>query len=164
MFAIIESTNIYADTTVDSIKKVVAQQMVYVDGGTFKMGQTNALTETTVKPLVPSTTSDDDSPRPEELPVHTVTVSDFFISKYEVTQELWVAVMGSNPCYLEESTSQSKEPAGLLPIIPNNSQVIRTQYYSLDGKEMPYPTSRSLYIRKQTLSNGKVVTTKCYSK
>ena len=34
---------------------------------------------------------------PDELPVHTVCLSDFYISKYEVTQEQWLHVMGNNP-------------------------------------------------------------------
>ena len=34
---------------------------------------------------------------PDELPVHRVCVSDFYLSKYEVTQELWLSVMGHNP-------------------------------------------------------------------
>jgi len=36
---------------------------------------------------------------PWEQPVHTVTVSDFYIGKYEVTQEQWEKVMGSNPSH-----------------------------------------------------------------
>ena len=38
--------------------------------------------------------SDDSS---KEKPMHQVTVSDFMIGETEVTQELWQAVMGSNP-------------------------------------------------------------------
>ena len=34
---------------------------------------------------------------PDELPVHKVCVSDFYLSKYEVTQEQWLQVMGDNP-------------------------------------------------------------------
>jgi len=49
---------------------------VFVKGGTFSMG---------------SNESDD------EKPIHSVTVSDFYIGKYEVTQKEWQAVMGSNP-------------------------------------------------------------------
>lgn len=33
----------------------------------------------------------------DELPVHNVTVSDFYIGEIEVTQSLWEVVMGSNP-------------------------------------------------------------------
>ena len=57
------------------------ENMVYVEGGTFTMG-------------------DDSAPNVDQLerekPEHQVTVSPFFICRYEVTQELWDAVMGSN--------------------------------------------------------------------
>jgi formylglycine-generating enzyme required for sulfatase activity len=33
----------------------------------------------------------------DEKPAHRVTVSDFYIGKYEVTQAQWKAIMGSNP-------------------------------------------------------------------
>ena len=35
--------------------------------------------------------------RDGEKPAHSVTVSGFYICKYEVTQALWKAVMGTNP-------------------------------------------------------------------
>ena len=38
--------------------------------------------------------SDADS---DENPIHQVTLSSFSIGRYEVTQEEWQAVMGSNP-------------------------------------------------------------------
>jgi len=50
---------------------------VYVQGSTFQMG---------------STSGDSD-----EQPVHSVTLSSFYIGKYEVTQGEWQAVIGSNP-------------------------------------------------------------------
>ena len=56
--------------------------MVYVSGGTFTMGATS------------EQGSDADS---DEKPAHSVTLSGYYIGKYEVTQELWKAVMGSNP-------------------------------------------------------------------
>lgn len=34
---------------------------------------------------------------PDERPIHKVCLSEFRISKYEVTQEIWLAVMGTNP-------------------------------------------------------------------
>ena len=34
----------------------------------------------------------------DEKPVHEVTVSSFYMGKYEVTQEEYQTVMGSNPC------------------------------------------------------------------
>ena len=50
--------------------------MVYVSGGTFIMG------------------GDDSS---DQMPTHSVPLSSYYICKYEVTQALWRAVMGSNP-------------------------------------------------------------------
>jgi formylglycine-generating enzyme required for sulfatase activity len=55
--------------------------MVFVKGGTFTMGCT-------------SEQSDCDS---DEKPTRRVTVRDFYIGKYEVTQKEWRDVMGSNP-------------------------------------------------------------------
>jgi sulfatase modifying factor 1 len=57
--------------------------MVFVKGGSFQMG---------------STEGDSD-----EKPVHTVTVSDFYIGRYEVTQAQWRSVMGSDPPELNNS-------------------------------------------------------------
>jgi len=39
---------------------------------------------------------------PDEKPCHKVTLSSFYIGKYEVTQALWVAVMGYNPSSRQE--------------------------------------------------------------
>lgn len=57
--------------------------MKFVDGGTFQMGGTSEQGE------------DSES---YEMPVHSVTLSSYFIGQTEVTQALWQAVMGSNPC------------------------------------------------------------------
>ena len=60
----------------------VSFDMVEVRGGTFRMGATS------------EQGSDADS---DENPVHSVTLSGYYIGKTEVTQALWKAVMGSNP-------------------------------------------------------------------
>ena len=59
----------------------VSFTMKCVAGGTFTMGAT----------------SEQQNPFDDEKPTHTVTLSDYYISETEVTQELWAAVMGSNP-------------------------------------------------------------------
>ena len=58
--------------------------MVYVSGGTFTMG---------------ATSEQGSDAYDREKPAHSVTLSGYYIGKYEVTQELWKAVMGSNPSY-----------------------------------------------------------------
>ena len=60
-------------------------EMVFVKGGTFTMGAT---AEQGRK-----------DPWDGEKPTHLVTVSDYYIGKYEVTQAQWRAVMGSNPSF-----------------------------------------------------------------
>ena len=55
----------------------VSFKMIAVKGGTFQMGN--------------------DVGYEWEKPVHQVTLSDYYIGETEVTQELWNAVMGSNP-------------------------------------------------------------------
>ena len=59
-------------------------KMVKVSGGTFQMGGTSEQ----------GSNADDD-----EYPVHSITLSDYYIGQTEVTQELWEAVMGDNPSY-----------------------------------------------------------------
>lgn len=72
--------------TVNGIK----YNMVWVDGGTFRMGATSEQGS--------DADSDADS---DEKPVHSVTLNSYYIGKTEVTQALWKAVMGSNPSYFE---------------------------------------------------------------
>jgi len=66
--------------------KGVSFDMIEVKGGTFAMGGT------------PEQGSDADD---DEYPVHNVTLSDYYIGKFEVTQELWQTVMGGNPSSFE---------------------------------------------------------------
>ena len=57
-------------------------EMVFVQGGTFTMGCTD------------EQGSDCEN---DEKPAHQVTLSDYYIGKYEVTQGFWKKVMGNNP-------------------------------------------------------------------
>lgn len=58
--------------------------MVYVEGGSFTMGQVGSYTDLTAEP-------------------HSVTLSPFYIGKYEITQEQWGAIMGNNPSVFKGS-------------------------------------------------------------
>jgi len=60
-------------------------EMVFVKGGTFTMG----------------CTSEQSNCGDDEKPAHEVTVSDFYIGKYEVTQKQWREVMGANPSHFK---------------------------------------------------------------
>jgi len=60
--------------------------MILVEGGTFQMGATDEQ-----KPFA------DKWNQTYEYPVHNVTLDSYYIGKYEVSQALWIAVMGNNP-------------------------------------------------------------------
>jgi formylglycine-generating enzyme required for sulfatase activity len=63
---------------------------VLLPGGTFLMG---------AQPSDPERPNYDPGAEGDEMPVHQVTLSPFFISKYEMTQGQWLRVMGSNPSH-----------------------------------------------------------------
>jgi len=71
-----------SSSPVDTKRNPAEPEMVFVQGGTFTMGCT------------PEQGSDCDK---NEKPAHQVTLSSFYIGKYEVTQAQWKAVMGKNP-------------------------------------------------------------------
>jgi len=62
-------------------------EMVFVMGGTFKMGCSEEKYRD-CKAQMGSVAM---------TPVHSVTLDDFYIGKYEVTQKQWVQIMGKNP-------------------------------------------------------------------
>ena len=64
----------------------IEPEMVWVEGGTFTMGCTDEQGEDCTD---------------REFPAHQVTVSGFYIGKYEITQKEWVATMGTNPSFPE---------------------------------------------------------------
>ena len=110
------------DPTKGSIITVngVAFNMVKVSGGTFQMGATS------------EQGSDAES---DEKPVHQVTLSDYYIGETEVTQELWQAVMGSNPSGFTGS--------GLLPVERvswDDCQTFITKLNALTGMQFRLPT------------------------
>ena len=78
---------VYKGEMIDTFRvKGVEFKMIKVEGGTFSMGATSER----------GSYVDDDA-----KPVHSVTLSDYYIGETEVTQELWEAVMGSNSSYFK---------------------------------------------------------------
>ena len=68
----------------------VSFTMKRVQGGTFWMG---------AQSTNPNGQNYDSEAYSDESPVHSVTVSTFYMGETEVTQALWQAVMGNNPSY-----------------------------------------------------------------
>jgi formylglycine-generating enzyme required for sulfatase activity len=92
--------------------------LVKVIGGTYTMGDTFG---------------DGGS---DEKPTHQVTVSDFYIGRYEVTQGEWQAVMGSNPSYY--NTCGSNCPVE--QVSWNDVQTYITNLNQRSGKSYRLPT------------------------
>ena len=97
----------------------VSFEMVYVEGGTFDMGATT------------EQGSDADS---DEYPVHSVTLSGYYIGMYEVTQELWEAVMGSNPSWFKGAQNPVERVSW------NDCQNFIKKLNSLTGRTFRLPT------------------------
>ena len=78
------------NSSVTQAQRTVLQRlidnMVKVEGGSFTMG---------------ATSEQGGDAYESEKPAHIVTLSDYYIGKYEVTQEEWRAVMGNNPSYFK---------------------------------------------------------------
>ena len=92
--------------------------MVYVSGGTFTMG---------------ATSEQGSDASNNEKPAHSVTLSGYYIGKYEVTQELWNAVMGSNLSYFKGDN---------LPVCVswNDVQEFLRKLNAMTGKNYRLPT------------------------
>src|SRR5574344_162783 len=69
----------------ESGKEHIIKEMnrVCVEGGTFRMG------------------ADDGDAYDDEKPVHSVSLSDYYICEHTVTQRLWEETMGSNPSHFK---------------------------------------------------------------
>ena len=103
----------------------VSFAMVYVEGGSFMMGAPADDTEC------------DENCRP----AHKVTLSSYYICKYEVSQRLWEAVMGSNP-----SSYKSEMPDNIYIDVPVHDvswfdcQEFISKLNKLTGKQFRLPT------------------------
>ncbi len=89
-------------------------EMITVEGGTFRMGGTL---------------------HSYEQPIHSVTLSTSKIAKYEITQKLWLAVMGTNPSHITGDLNRPVEKVSL-----NMVQQFITKLNQLTGKNYRLPT------------------------
>lgn len=96
------------------IVKGVKFKMIAVEGGTFNMGtlKSNA----------------------DEKPVHSVTLNSFYIGQTEVTQELWEAVMDSNPSNFQGATLPVERVSW------EDCQQFITKLNAVTGKKFRLPT------------------------
>ena len=113
------SGSISSTTGLSAELNKLINNMVYVAGGTFTMG---------------GTSEQGSDAYTDEKPTHNVTLSSYYICKYEVTQALWRAVMGSNP---------SKFKGDNLPVEQvswNDCQTFINRLNSYTGRNFRLPT------------------------
>lgn len=115
----------YSNIVSNSVEGFIGLEMIFVQGGTFSMG---------------SASGDSD-----EQPVHNVTLSSFYISKYEVTQALWKKVvawkknnggtsLNSNPSYFSSDTLNPVEQVSWNDVmlwISHLNELLGTSVYRL---------------------------------
>ncbi len=94
-------------------------EMVYVKGGTFTMG---------------ATAEQGSDAYDDEKPTHSVTLSDYYIGKYEVTQAQWRAVMGSNPSHFTGDNNPVEQVSW------DDIQQFITKLNAQTGKKFRLPT------------------------
>ena len=99
----------------------LAFRMLPVEGGSFTMGCTHPKGEK-------HTYAD-------ELPTHKVTVNSFYLGQFEVTQALWVAVMGQNPSKWIGNDSLPVEQ-----ISWNDAQIFIARLSQITGYRFRLPT------------------------
>lgn len=119
-----KGTDIFADLKYD--------ELVYVEGGTFLMGaqsQYEPSYDWQGEQSANSYNYDPDA-RKDESPVHAVTLSSYYIGKYEVTQELWEYVMSYNG-----TTADSTKLAPVGPYFNSDFESDFSKY----GKGANYP-------------------------
>ena len=98
----------------------VSFTMIAVKGGTFQMG---------------ATSEQGSDAYDNEKPVHSVPLSDYYIGETEVTQELWIAVMGNNPSYYSGNPQRPVERVSW-----NDCQEFIKKLNQLTGKNFRLPT------------------------
>ena len=101
------------------VKNGISIEMVKVEAGTFMMGATSEMKDS----------------YGWEKPVHQVTLTnDYYMGKYEVTQALWEAVMGSNPsCFKGDNLPVEK-------MSWNDCQEFISKLNSMTGRKFRLPT------------------------
>ncbi len=101
------------------VKNGISIEMVKVEAGTFMMGATSEMENSEVY----------------EKPVHQVTLTnDYYIGKYEVTQALWQAVLGSNPSNFKGDNLPIER------VTWNDCQEFISKLNSLTGRKFRLPT------------------------
>jgi formylglycine-generating enzyme required for sulfatase activity len=111
-------TNPNPETGTDPSQSALEIEMVFVKGGTYTMG----------------CTSEQNDCGNDEKPTHQITLNDFQIGKYEVTQKQWTTIMGKNPSYFKGDNLPVEQVSW------NDVQVFIQKLNQKTGKKYRLPT------------------------
>ena len=107
------------------------EEFVLIKGGTFQMGS-----------------SESEAWRIEDETTHAVTLSDYYISQYEVTQEEYQAVMGTNPSAFSGENLPVDSVSWMDAILYCNARSTQeglTPAYTVEGQNVSWDRSANGY-------------------
>lgn len=107
------------------------EEFLLIKGGTFQMGS-----------------SESEAWRIEDETAHTVTLSDYYISQYEVTQEEYQAVMGTNPSAFSGENLPVDSVSWMDAILYCNARSTQeglTPAYTVEGQNVSWDRSANGY-------------------
>ena len=97
--------------------QVTGMELIFIKGGCFEMGDTFG------------------DGYKDEKPVHKVCVDDYYLGKYEVTQEQWVRVMGTNPSSFKKRGNYPVEK-----VTWPDTQTFLSRLNTITGRQYRLPT------------------------
>lgn len=123
----------------DEVINRLLNNMVYVKGGSFFMGNEN-----------------DRGGFLSAQNVHMVSLADFYICKYEVSQEEWNAIMGKNPsCFKGEKRPVESVSWFLCQVFLSRLNEITGKYFRLPTEaEWEYAARGGIYSKGYKYSGG----------
>ena len=104
-----------AETYTETLPDGTTFEMIKIDGDSFMMGN-------------------DESRYGLEKPAHQVTVPDFYLAKYPVTQALWQSLMGKNPAHFKGANRPVEQVSW------DNAQKFIEKLNKLTGKTYRLPS------------------------
>lgn len=117
----------------------IAIDMVSLPAGQFQMGSA----------------SDDADATDDERPQHLVTVAAFSIGRYEVTQQLWQQVMGSNPAYFQGAKVKTDDSARPVEMVSKQDvDQFLTRLNQKTGRHYRLPTEEEWEYAARGGQNG----------
>lgn len=124
-----------ADTSPDEVREettmTVSKEFVLVRGGAFQMGS-----------------PEDEAWRGADETLHSVTVGDFYMSRYELTQKEYAAVMGENPSSFSGEDLPVENVSWLDAVGYCNARSVSeglTPAYTVDGQNVAWDKSADGY-------------------